>query len=68
MALSAAKRVRAVLEPANNGLGWVIVRLPFEVEKAWKKMIRLRVKVEIEARPSALRCLAMRYEEATSFW
>jgi Domain of unknown function (DUF1905)/Bacteriocin-protection, YdeI or OmpD-Associated len=47
MALSAAKRFRAVLEPANNGLGWVIVRLPFNVEKTWKKMVRLRVKVEI---------------------
>ncbi|NYF89424.1 YdeI/OmpD-associated family protein [Tunturiibacter empetritectus] len=47
MDLSAAKKVRSVLEPANNGLGWVIVRLPFEVEEAWKKMVRLRVKVEI---------------------
>jgi uncharacterized protein YdeI (YjbR/CyaY-like superfamily) len=36
-----------VLEPANNGLGWVIVRLPFEIEKTWKKMVRLRVKVEM---------------------
>jgi uncharacterized protein YdeI (YjbR/CyaY-like superfamily) len=25
----------------------VIVRLPFEIEKTWKKMVRLRVKVEI---------------------
>ena len=47
MDLSPAKKVRATLEPANNGLGWVIVRLPFEVEKTWKKMVRLRVKVEI---------------------
>jgi uncharacterized protein YdeI (YjbR/CyaY-like superfamily) len=47
MALSAVKRVRGVLEPASNGLGWVIVWLPFEIEKAWKKMVRLRVKVEI---------------------
>jgi len=47
MGLSAVKRFRGVLEPANNGLGWVIVRLPFEIEKAWKKMVRLRVKVEI---------------------
>ncbi|MBB5338214.1 YdeI/OmpD-associated family protein [Tunturiibacter gelidoferens] len=49
MVLSATKRFQAVLEPANNGLGWVIVRLPFDVEKAWKKMVRLRVKVEIGA-------------------
>jgi uncharacterized protein YdeI (YjbR/CyaY-like superfamily) len=47
MALSAVKRFRGVLEPASNGLGWVIVRLPFEIEKTWKKMVRLRVKVEI---------------------
>jgi uncharacterized protein YdeI (YjbR/CyaY-like superfamily) len=47
MALSAVKRFRGVLEPANNGLGWVIVWLPFEIEKTWKKMVRLRVKVEI---------------------
>src|SRR5271155_4078391 len=47
MALSAVKRFRAVLEPASNGLGWVIVWLPFEIEKTWKKMVRLRVKVEI---------------------
>src|SRR5271170_1792598 len=47
MALSAVKRFRAVLEPASNGLGWVIVWLPFEIEKTWKKMVRLRVKVEV---------------------
>ncbi|WP_433964024.1 YdeI/OmpD-associated family protein [Tunturiibacter gelidiferens] len=47
MALSATKRFQAVLELASNGLGWVIVWLPFDVEKAWKKMVRLRVKVEI---------------------
>jgi uncharacterized protein YdeI (YjbR/CyaY-like superfamily) len=47
MALSAVKRFSAVLEPANNGLGWVIARLPFEIENTWKKMVRLRVKVEI---------------------
>jgi uncharacterized protein YdeI (YjbR/CyaY-like superfamily) len=47
MAGSAAKKVRAVLEPLAGGLGWVIARLPFDVHKAWKKMVRLRVKVEI---------------------
>jgi uncharacterized protein YdeI (YjbR/CyaY-like superfamily) len=47
MALSAVKRFRGVLEPASNGLGWVIVWLPFEIEKTWKKMVRLRVKVEL---------------------
>jgi uncharacterized protein YdeI (YjbR/CyaY-like superfamily) len=41
------KRFRAVLEPASNGLGWVIVWLPFDAQTAWKKMVRLRVKVEV---------------------
>jgi len=47
MAGSAAKRFRAVLEPLGGGLGWVVARLPFDVEEAWKKMVRLRVKVEV---------------------
>jgi len=36
-----------VLEPLQGGLGWVVAWLPFDVEAAWKKMVRLRVKVEI---------------------
>ena len=47
MAQRAAKRFRAVLEPLPGGLGWVVAWLPFEVEAVWKKMVRLRVKVEI---------------------
>jgi uncharacterized protein YdeI (YjbR/CyaY-like superfamily) len=47
MAQSAAKRFRAVLEPLQGGLGWVVARLPFDIEAAWKKMVRLRVKVEV---------------------
>ena len=47
MAGSAVKRFRAVLEPLPGGLGWVVARLPFDVEEAWKKMVRLRVKVEV---------------------
>jgi uncharacterized protein YdeI (YjbR/CyaY-like superfamily) len=47
MAGTAAKRFRAVLEPLEGGLGWVVTRLPFDVEEAWKKMVRLRVKVEV---------------------
>ena len=47
MAQSAAKRFRAVLEPLPGGLGWVVAWLPFDVDAAWKKMVRLRVKVEI---------------------
>ena len=40
------KRFRAVLEPLPGGLGWIVARIPFDVAKAWKKMVRLRVKVE----------------------
>src|SRR5258707_2442987 len=47
MAQSAAKRFRAVLEPLQGGLGWVVAWIPFDVEAAWKRMVRLRVKVEV---------------------
>ena len=47
MAQNAAKRFRAVLEPLQGGLGWVVAWVPFDVEAAWKKMVRLRVKVEV---------------------
>jgi len=47
MAQSAAKRFRAVVEPLGGTLGWMVAWLPFEVEAAWKKMVRLRVKVEV---------------------
>lgn len=43
--MTGAKRFRAPLEPLG-GLGWVIARVPFDVAKAWKKMVRLRVVVE----------------------
>ena len=47
MAQSAVKRFRAVLEPLQGGLGWVVAWIPFDVETAWKKMVRLRVIVEV---------------------
>lgn len=40
------KRFRAVLEPLPGNLGWVIAHLPFDPASTWKKMLRLRVKVE----------------------
>jgi uncharacterized protein YdeI (YjbR/CyaY-like superfamily) len=43
----AEKRFRAVIEPLRGGLGWVVARLPFDVDGTWKKMVRLRVKVEV---------------------
>jgi uncharacterized protein YdeI (YjbR/CyaY-like superfamily) len=42
-----AKRFRAALEPLEGGLGWVVARVPFDVQAAWKTMVRLRVKVEV---------------------
>src|SRR5258708_33434301 len=47
MAKIAAKRFRAVIEPLSGGLGWVVARLPFDVDATWEKMVRLRVKVEV---------------------
>jgi uncharacterized protein YdeI (YjbR/CyaY-like superfamily) len=47
MAKNAAKRFRAVIEPLQGGLGWVVAWIPFDVEAAWKKMVRLRVMVEV---------------------
>ena len=43
-----AKRFKAVLEPLGDGLGWVVAWLPFDAAKAWKKMVRQRVTVEVE--------------------
>jgi uncharacterized protein YdeI (YjbR/CyaY-like superfamily) len=47
MAKDTAKRFRAVIEPLVGGLGWVVAWLPFDVDATWKKMVRLRVKVEV---------------------
>ena len=47
MAKNAAKTFRAVIEPLSGGLGWVVARLPFDIDEAWTKMVRLRVKVEV---------------------
>ncbi len=51
MSPSTVKTFRAVLEPLQNGLGWVIARVPFDVEKAWPQRRRLRVRGEIEGFP-----------------
>ena len=47
MAEVAAKQFRAVLENLGGELGWTVARIPFDVKSAWKKMVRLRVKVEV---------------------
>jgi uncharacterized protein YdeI (YjbR/CyaY-like superfamily) len=41
------KTFRAVLERLQSGLGWTIIRIPFDIEKTWDKRSRLRVKGEI---------------------
>lgn len=43
----ATKRFSAVLEALGSELGWTVARVPFDVKRAWKKMVRLRVKVEV---------------------
>jgi uncharacterized protein YdeI (YjbR/CyaY-like superfamily) len=42
-----AKSFRAVLEPLGGELRWVVARVPFDVQTAWKAMVRLRVTVEV---------------------
>jgi uncharacterized protein YdeI (YjbR/CyaY-like superfamily) len=42
-----AKPFRSTLEQLSHGLGWVIARVPFAPSDTWPKMIRLRVRGEI---------------------
>lgn len=42
-----AKSFKATLERMQGNLGWVIIRIPFDVEKVWGARGRLRVKGEI---------------------
>jgi uncharacterized protein YdeI (YjbR/CyaY-like superfamily) len=48
MSSSPVKSFTALLEPLENGLGWVIARIPFDVAKTWPVRNRLRVRGEIE--------------------
>jgi Domain of unknown function (DUF1905)/Bacteriocin-protection, YdeI or OmpD-Associated len=41
------KSFRAVLEKGVRSLGWTTARVPFDPSEAWKKMVRLRVKGDI---------------------
>ena len=50
-ASSSQKSFTAVLEPLRNGLGWVIARIPFDVDNAWPERVRQRVRGEIEGVP-----------------
>jgi uncharacterized protein YdeI (YjbR/CyaY-like superfamily) len=47
MAAPTAKSFSARLEPDRTPLRWVIVRLPFDIDKAWPERKRLRVRGQI---------------------
>src|SRR5580704_14498391 len=47
MAKSAAKSFTAILERENSGLGWTIIRIPFDAAKTWNERGRLKVRGEI---------------------
>ncbi len=47
MAKSAAKTFSATLEREHSGLGWTIIRIPFDAAKVWKMRGRLKVCGEI---------------------
>ncbi len=42
--MSAKKKFRGLLEPDHTALKWVVVKVPFDVAKAWPERNRLRVK------------------------
>jgi uncharacterized protein YdeI (YjbR/CyaY-like superfamily) len=44
-----AKSFRALLEKDNRALGWTIARVPFDPASAWKQMVRLRVRGDINS-------------------
>lgn len=46
-----AKSFKATLERMQSNLGWVIIRIPFDVPKIWGSRGRLRVKGEINGFP-----------------
>jgi len=48
---SVAKSFKATLERMQSNLGWVIIRIPFDVSKVWRVRGRLRVKGEINGFP-----------------
>jgi uncharacterized protein YdeI (YjbR/CyaY-like superfamily) len=51
MAKSTEKSFKATLERMQSNLGWVIVRIPFDVSKVWGVRGTLRVKGEINGFP-----------------
>ena len=51
MAKSSQKTFKATLERMQSDLGWVIIRIPFDVSKVWGARGTLRVKGEINGFP-----------------
>ncbi len=51
MAKTAKKSFRATLERLRSNLGWVVIRIPFNVQKVWGTRGRFRVKGEINGFP-----------------
>ena len=45
--MSEAKTFSARLEPLRGNLGWVIAKVPFNVEKEWGSKSRLKVKIKL---------------------
>ncbi len=57
---SIQKRFRGTLERLPGGLGWTIVRLPFDAAKAWPERNRMRVKGTINGVPIRTSLLGLR--------
>jgi len=47
VATNKVKSFKAVLESLGPALGWTIARVPFAPHEAWKQMVRLRVRGEV---------------------
>jgi hypothetical protein len=45
------QQFKAMLEKGDRALGWTIARVPFDPAEAWKQMVRLRVRGEINGSP-----------------
>jgi hypothetical protein len=44
-----AQRFTATLERGLEGMGWTVVRIPFDPRAVWKQMVRLRVRGEVRS-------------------
>jgi hypothetical protein len=51
MAGPTVKNFPAVLTRSGNSLNWIVIRLPFDVQKIWKVRGQLRVKGSINSFP-----------------